>query len=118
VFYGTFPSGNGIPRSDFVAMLSGYHNKIFAPQTIIGTASAVTGGIGGRPVGFVHSGVFSPNVPRGASPVFGMTPDAARSRVAAAKVHASASARRVGNEVKAHANSRPRWPLQFAVLPL
>ena len=29
VFYGSFPSGNGINGSDFVAMLSGYHNKIF-----------------------------------------------------------------------------------------
>ena len=47
VFYGSFPSGNGINGSDFVAELQGYHNKIFAPQTIIGTASAGNGGSGG-----------------------------------------------------------------------
>ena len=39
VFYGSFPSGNGINGSDFVAELQAYHNKVFAPQTIIGTAS-------------------------------------------------------------------------------
>ena len=57
VFYGKFASGNGIPGSDFVAMLSGYHDKIFAPQTLVGTASAANGGVGGPPVGAVHSGV-------------------------------------------------------------
>jgi Bacterial Ig-like domain len=74
VFYGTFPSGNGINGSDFVAMLSGYHNKIFAPQTIVGTASATNGGIGGARKDAVHSGVFSPAVPVGGSPVFGSDP--------------------------------------------
>ncbi len=47
VFYGSFPSGNGINRSDFVAELDGYHNKIFAPQTIVGTANNANGGVGG-----------------------------------------------------------------------
>ena len=40
VFYGTFPSGNGINGSDFVAELDAYHDKVFAPQTIVGTSSA------------------------------------------------------------------------------
>ena len=31
-FYGSFPSGNGINGSDFVAEIQGYHNKIFAPR--------------------------------------------------------------------------------------
>ena len=74
VFYGTFPSGNGINGSDFVAMLSGYHNKIFAPQTIVGTASNANGGAGGPPVGAVHSGNFSPIVPVGGGSVFGNDP--------------------------------------------
>jgi large repetitive protein len=74
VFYGSFPSGNGINGSDFTAMLSGFHFKIFAPQTIIGTASAANGGVGGPPIGAVHSGVFSPVVPVGGAPVFGTDP--------------------------------------------
>ena len=65
VFYGSFPSGNGINGSDFVAELQAYHNKVFAPQTIIGTASAANGGDGGPRVNPVHSGVFVPVIPRG-----------------------------------------------------
>jgi hypothetical protein len=68
VFYGTFPSGNGINGSDFVAELDAFHNKIFAPQTIIGTASPGNGGVGGPPVGAVHSGHFLPVVPRDPKP--------------------------------------------------
>ena len=64
VFYGSFPSGNGINGSDFVAELDGYHNKIFAPQTIVGTANNANGGVGGPPVGAVHSGDFTPIVRR------------------------------------------------------
>ena len=70
-FYGSFPSGNGINGSDFVAELDGYHNKIFLPQTIVGTANGANGGVGGRPVGAVHSGHFLPIVPRGGGSVFG-----------------------------------------------
>jgi hypothetical protein len=73
-FYGTFPSGNGIRGGDFVAELSGYHNKIFVPQTIIGTANPKNGGVGGPPVGAVHSGSFLPIVPRGGGSVFGTDP--------------------------------------------
>ena len=80
VFYGSFPSGNGINGSDFVAELQGYHNKIFAPQTIIGTASAANGGHGGLRVGAVHSGHFMPVIPRGASPVFDADRSAAKSQ--------------------------------------
>jgi hypothetical protein len=70
VFYGSFPSGNGINGSDFIAELQAYHNKVFAPQTIIGTASAANGGVGGDRVGQVHSGVFVPVIPRGGAPIF------------------------------------------------
>jgi len=36
VFYGSFPSGNGINGSDFVAELVAYHNIVKPPRTIIG----------------------------------------------------------------------------------
>ena len=49
VFYGSFPSGNGINGSDFTAMLSGFHFKIFAPQTIVGTAMAAANSPPRRP---------------------------------------------------------------------
>jgi hypothetical protein len=70
VFYGSFPSGNGINGSDFVAELQAYHYKVFAPQTIIGTANAANGGVGGPRVNPVHSGVFMPVIPRGGAPIF------------------------------------------------
>ena len=70
VFYGSFPSGNGINGSDFVAELQAYHNKVFAPQTIIGTSSAKNGGVGGQRVNEVHSGVFVPTIPIGGAPIF------------------------------------------------
>src|SRR5262249_30235466 len=69
-FYGTFPSGNHINGGDYVAELQAYHNKVFAPQTIIGTANAANGGVGGKRVGAVHSGVFVPVIPRGGAPIF------------------------------------------------
>ena len=72
VFYGSFPSGNGINGSDFVAELYGYHNKIFAPQTIVGTANKANGGVGGDPVGAVHSGHLTPIVRRVGSAVAGL----------------------------------------------
>ena len=64
VFYGSFPSGNGINGSDFVAELQAIHNKVFSPQTIIGTANAGNGGVGGLPVGPIHSGIWVPVIPR------------------------------------------------------
>ena len=111
VFYGKFPSGNGINGSDFVAELDAYHAKVFAPQTIVGTASAANGGVGGRPVGAVHSGVFSPVVPRGGGPVFGATPATARRRIAALRLHAGTKVRGVGSESTTHAASHPHGPL-------
>ena len=69
-FYGSFPSGNGINGSDFVAELQAYHNKVFAPQTIIGTANAANGGVGGLRVAPVHSGIFVPTIPRDGAPIF------------------------------------------------
>jgi hypothetical protein len=73
VFYGSFPSGNGINGSDFVAELQAVHNKVFAPQTIIGTAFAGNAGVGGLPVAPIHSGIFVPAVPVGGSPIFSTT---------------------------------------------
>jgi hypothetical protein len=73
VFYGSFPSGNGINGSDFVAELQSFHNKVFAPQTIIGTSNGANRGVGGLPVGPVHSGMFVTTVPRGGSPLFSTT---------------------------------------------
>jgi len=69
-FYGSFPSGNGINGSDFVAELQAVHNKVFAPQTIIGTAFPGNGGDGGPAVAPVHSGIWVPAVPVGGSPIF------------------------------------------------
>ncbi len=69
-FYGSFPSGNGINGSDFVAELEGYHNKIFAPQTIIGTAYSGNEGVGNLPVAPIHSGIWVPVIPVGGSPIF------------------------------------------------
>ncbi len=68
VFYGAFPSGNGINGSDFVAELEAVHNKVYAPQTIIGTANAQNGG--DAPI---HSGIWVPVVPVGGSPIFATT---------------------------------------------
>ena len=73
VFYGSFPSGNGINGSDFVARLEAYHNKVFAPQPVVGTASAANGGVGGATGTAVHSGVFVPVIPVGGSPIFSTT---------------------------------------------
>jgi len=70
VFYGSFPSGNGINGSDFVAELEAVHGKVFAPQTVVGTAAAANGGVGGMPVAPVHSGIFVTALPRGANPIF------------------------------------------------
>ena len=69
-FYGTFPSGNGINGGDFVAELQAYHNKVFAPQTIIGTANAANHGVGGPRIGAVHSGIFVTAIPREAARSF------------------------------------------------
>ncbi len=69
-FYGSFPSGNGVNGGDFVAEFQTYHNKIFAPQTIIGTSNPRNRGVGGNPVGPVHSGVWVPVVPRGGRPMY------------------------------------------------
>jgi hypothetical protein len=70
VFYGSFPSGNGINGSDFVAELDAFHDKVFAPQTIIGTASPGNSGVGRLPVAGVHSGKHVPVVPVGHRPIF------------------------------------------------
>ena len=69
-FYGSFPSGNGINGSDFVAELQAYHNKVFAPQTIIGTANAANGGVGGLPVGAGAQRHLRAGDPGGGSPIF------------------------------------------------
>jgi hypothetical protein len=35
-FYSVFPSGNNINGGDFVARLDSIHNRVFAPQTVVG----------------------------------------------------------------------------------
>ena len=118
VFYGTFPSGNGINGSDFVAELDAYHAKVFAPQTIVGTASAANGGAGGPPVGAVHSGVFLPVVPRGGNPVFAARPAATKRRLAALEARAGAKTDKavtaantsdVGRRMKTHGLAKEAW---------
>ena len=54
-FYGSFPSGNGIPGGDFVAMLDAIHNKVFAAQTVVGTANVANQGQGGLPADRQHA---------------------------------------------------------------
>jgi hypothetical protein len=112
VFYGTFPSGNGIPGSDFVAELDGYHAKIFAPQTIVGTASAANGGVGGAPVGAVHSGVFTPVIPVGGGSVFGSDPKHLKGS-RAQKTHTTVKVHGVVHqaEAKVSQSSHPKGPL-------
>ena len=41
-FYGNFPSGNNHPGGDFVAEIDALHHKVYAPRTVIGTASPVS----------------------------------------------------------------------------
>lgn len=38
-FYGTFPSGNGLPGGDFVARLNAFHNTVLPPAPANSTAS-------------------------------------------------------------------------------
>jgi large repetitive protein len=109
VFYGTFPSGNGIPGSDFVTMLSGYHYKIFSPQTLVGTASAANGGVGGPRIGAVHSGDFTPIIPRGGTPVF--APPVAATRHVKVKAAATVHARGVVHDLTQRVGSHPKGPL-------
>jgi large repetitive protein len=63
-FYGSFPSGNGIRGGDFVAEIDAFHHRIFAPQTIVGTANPGNEGIGGPRQGPVHGGGSTPVNPR------------------------------------------------------
>jgi hypothetical protein len=109
-FYGSFPSGNHENGGDFIAELQAYHNKVFAPQTIIGTANVDNGGVGGARFGAVHSGIFVPAIPRGGSPIFStptspVTPPlvagARKAKVVAkAKHHHSLLASRAARHVK------------------
>ncbi len=41
-FYGYFPSGNNEPGGDFIAELDAVHHTIYAPKTVIGTATPVS----------------------------------------------------------------------------
>jgi uncharacterized protein (TIGR03118 family) len=41
-FYGYFPSGNNVRGGDFIAELDAVHHTIFAPKTVIGTATPVS----------------------------------------------------------------------------
>ena len=85
-FYGKFPSGNNQPGGDFIAQLDAIHDKVFAAQTVVGTASFGNLGNGGPPVGAVHSGVFTPVTPRGVINVLGIPAAAATKITAKSKV--------------------------------
>ncbi len=102
VFYGSFPSGNGINGSDFVAELQAYHDKVFAPQTIIGTAFAGNAGVGGPPVAPVHSGIWVPVVPRGASPIFSTSTSASNGADPPAHAHKKVKAHVVIKSARKH----------------
>jgi hypothetical protein len=91
-FYGSFPSGNGIPGGDFVADIDAIHNKIFAPQTVDGTAGRFNGSVGRPRVGAVHSGVFTHVVPRGSGSVFAAAQAKLKAQTAAAAAQAAARA--------------------------
>ncbi len=82
-FFGNFPSGDGVPGGDFIAMLDAFHDKVFAPQTVIGTADPANGGQGGAPVGAVHSGVFNITPRRGVINILGTTDDLAAAKITA-----------------------------------
>jgi hypothetical protein len=41
-FYGYFPSGNNYSGGDFVAEIDALHHKVYAPRTVIGTATPVS----------------------------------------------------------------------------
>ena len=41
-FYGYFPSGNNQPGGDFLAELEAVHHTVYAPKTMIGTATPVS----------------------------------------------------------------------------
>ena len=41
VFYGTFPSGNGVNGTNFNARLVAFHNQVLPPITNVGTAAPV-----------------------------------------------------------------------------
>jgi Bacterial Ig-like domain len=94
-FYGTFPSGSGKSGTDFVAELSGYGMKIFAPQTVIGTASAANGGAGSS-----QDGDWTPVVPRGGGSIFGADPTNLHNQHAA-------KARKTARTAEAHQAAKP-----------
>jgi hypothetical protein len=92
-------------------MLAGYHNKIFAPQTIEGTASKGNGGIGGPPIGKVHSGVFSPVIPHGQVPVLVRRRDAVkRQSLVKVKVHGGIKVDGGVDHTKVVVGSHPKGP--------
>ena len=41
LYYGSFPSGDGIPGGNFVAEIDFAHHKVYAPRTVIGTAKPI-----------------------------------------------------------------------------
>jgi hypothetical protein len=43
LYYGAFPSGDGIPGGNFVAQINFLHHKVSAPKTFIGTAKPIQG---------------------------------------------------------------------------
>ena len=66
-FYGYFPSGNNHPGGDFVAELDAVHHIIYAPKTMIGTATPVS------PPGTLPSNTTIPTYNPGGSVATGHT---------------------------------------------
>ena len=83
-FYGFFPSGNNIPGGNFVAQLDAVHHLIFAPRTVIGTASPVVPP-GQLPTGFRiptdNHGVIIPAGPTGPATLGSLAKPAVRPAV-------------------------------------
>ena len=69
-FYGRFPSGNNAPGGDFIAELDAIHKTIFAPKTVIGTASPVGPPVDpGGPVQTSHRGVKAASTTKAGSAI-------------------------------------------------
>ena len=66
-FYGYFPSGNNHPGGDFIAELDAVHHIIFAPRTVVGTATPVS------PPGTLPSNTTIPTYNPGGSVATGHT---------------------------------------------
>jgi hypothetical protein len=79
VFYGYYPSGNGNPGSNFVAILDAIHHRIYAPRTVVGHASPIKPP--GRPAtGRILKGNADPNTRAGNPGIFHLNAQQLRAR--------------------------------------